>query len=171
MVIRIAELDQSSRSATSKLNRRTSPSGGDFGWVRTSGKKVHQGWDLYAEIGTPVYSVSNGVVIFVRNHGDYGMQLCLQLTGSEVAPLARQLGFDKLYAFYGHLALVTVGAGYLSREGEQLGLTGNSGNANRTPPHLHFEIRQQPNLGKGLHGRINPATLLGFQYYQCTSQR
>jgi murein DD-endopeptidase MepM/ murein hydrolase activator NlpD len=52
------------------------------------------------------------------------------------------------------------------KQGDRLGLTGNSGNAHNTPPHLHFEIRRHAHLGKGLHGRVNPGEILGFQYYQ-----
>jgi murein DD-endopeptidase MepM/ murein hydrolase activator NlpD len=169
MVIRTAEVDQSVRlkTITSKLNTRNSPLGGDFGLVRSSGHKNHQGWDLYADIGSPVYSVSRGTVIFVKAHGDYGLQLCIKLTGPEIASYARQLGATSLYAFYGHLSVVSVKAGYEAEEGDRLGLTGNSGNAKGTPPHLHFEIRREPYLGKGLHGRVNPAALLGFEYYQC----
>jgi murein DD-endopeptidase MepM/ murein hydrolase activator NlpD len=169
MVIRTAEVDQSVKlkTVTSRLSIGGSPVGGDFGLVRSFGHKNHQGWDLYADIGSPIYAVSRGTVTFVRTHGDYGLQLCLQLTGPEISPYAKQLGANTLYAFYGHLALVSVKPGYAAEEAERLGLTGNSGNAEGTPPHLHFEIRREPNLGKGLHGRINPAALLGFQYYQC----
>jgi murein DD-endopeptidase MepM/ murein hydrolase activator NlpD len=169
MIIRTADADQSVKlkTVTSKLNTRRSPLGGDFGPVRSSGHKNHQGWDLYADIGSPIYAVSRGIVSFVRTHGDYGLQLCLQLNGPEIASYAQQQGAKTLFAFYGHLAFVSVKEGSEVAEGDRLGLTGNSGNAEGTPPHLHFEIRREANLGKGLHGRINPAALLGFQYYQC----
>jgi len=169
MIIRTGETDQSVKlkTVTSRLNTSGSPIGGDFGAVRSFGHKNHQGWDLYADIGSPVYAVSREIVTFVRAHGDYGLQLCLELTGPEIPALARQLGAYELYAFYGHLAVASAKPGCAAEEGERLGLTGNSGNAEGTPLHLHFEIRREANLGKGLQGRINPAELLGFQYYQC----
>lgn len=169
MVIRSGDVDQTVKTpgVTSRLNMKSSPIGGDFGMVRSSGHKNHQGWDLYADIGSPFYSISRGTVTYVRTHGDYGLQLCLELTGPEIAGFEQRLGAKTLYAFYGHLAYAGARQGDEVAEGDRLGLTGNSGNAAGTPPHLHFEIRRQPYLGKGLQGRINPADLLGFQYYRC----
>jgi hypothetical protein len=169
MRIRTADVEQSLRApgVTSKLSVAASPLGGDFGTVRSHNRKNHQGWDLYAAVWTPTYAISPGTVVFVAYHGDYGQQLCLRLQGREIEPLARRLGAAHLYAFYGHLLSVFVDNGCEVKEGYRLGLTGNSGNAHNTPPHLHFEIRRHAHLGKGLHGRINPGEVLGFQYYQC----
>ena len=32
--------------------------------------KPHQGWDLYAKIGTPVFAVAGGIVVWTRTQGD-----------------------------------------------------------------------------------------------------
>jgi murein DD-endopeptidase MepM/ murein hydrolase activator NlpD len=144
-----------------------SPLGGAFGRVRSSGTKVHQGWDLYAVPGTPFYAITEGVVAYTANQGAYGLQLCLRLNDAAVKEYARNRFIDQLYAFYGHLMFTFKLAGTLVAEGEQLGLTGNSGNATNTPPHLHFEIRTTPHPGLGLGGRISPEELFGQQYYQC----
>jgi murein DD-endopeptidase MepM/ murein hydrolase activator NlpD len=169
MRIRTGDVEQTLHAAgvTSKLNMTSSPLGGDFGAVRSQGHKNHQGWDLYAGIGTSFYAISGGTVVFVASHGDYGRQLCLKLMGPEIDSIAHRLGARHLYAFYGHLLSTFVFPGYEAKEGDPLGLTGNSGNARNTPPHLHFEIRREPRLGKGLHGRINPGEVIGYQYYQC----
>ena len=42
--------------------------GARFGMVRNGGTRPHQGVDLYAAPGTPVYAISAGEVIRIRRH-------------------------------------------------------------------------------------------------------
>ena len=52
-----------------------------FGLVRryaNGALKPHQGWDFEAPLQTPVYAVAAGEVAFVRDRGDYGLQLCIE---------------------------------------------------------------------------------------------
>jgi murein DD-endopeptidase MepM/ murein hydrolase activator NlpD len=172
MRLRSADIEEGIHQpgVTSKLSPQASPIGGTFGKVRSSGRKPHQGWDLYADVGTPVYSVADGQVEYVENRGDYGLQICVRLGGpqcSSMDALARRFLAASLHAFYAHLSLSLVRTGDLVREGQTIGLSGNSGNARTTPPHLHFEVRTQARLGKGLAGRIDPGELLGYEYYRC----
>jgi peptidoglycan LD-endopeptidase LytH len=128
-----------------------------FGHVRTDAKghdRVHQGWDLEAKIGTPVYAVAEGKVVFTANTGAYGRQVCISFAYSGAT----------LYAFYAHLQHVYVHPGEAVTPWTQLGTTGNTGNAKDLKPseyHLHFEIRTSPQLGKGLTGRMDPAFIYG----------
>lgn len=127
-----------------------------FGMVRNGGTRAHQGWDLYAKVGTPVYAVSKGKIFHVGYHADYGNYITLSFTHNDVP----------YYAFYAHLSKITkgVGNGALVNEGDLIGYTGRTGNASKIPiaeSHLHFEIRTIPNPGKGLTGRIDPAALFG----------
>ena len=171
MVIRTAELDELARSqrASAVLSPARSPLGGTFGKVRSSGARPHQGWDLYARVGTPAYAIAGGVVAGVRA-GDglegYGTQVCIELD-AQVALSFRQ---PVLFAFYGHLASAKVSPGQKVKEGDLVGYTGNSGNAFNTPAHLHFETRTVAWPGKGLRGRIDPGAVLGFKYYSCSEQ-
>jgi len=172
MHIRTAESEQNNQApgVTSKLSQKASPLGGAFGMMRSSGHRPHQGWDLYAPVGSPVYAVSSGVVEFAEAHGDYGVQVCVRLglrCGSDVDRLAAKSHAKYLYAFYAHLSSVLVRAGQTVQEGQLIAFSGNSGNASHTPPHLHFEIRTEARPGKGLRGRIDPGNVLGFQHYQC----
>jgi len=167
MYIRTAELDQSTTnpSVTSRLKHGASPIGGSFGKVRSSGTKAHQGWDIYAEIGTFAYAVGAGVVEGVRDEKTkgYGLQICLRL---DLESMTRVSGPQpQLWAFYAHLALAFVKKGMRVDEGEPIAMTGNSGNAENTPPHLHFEIRTQPWPPTGLTGRIDPGEVLGYGFY------
>jgi hypothetical protein len=128
-----------------------------FGMVRhhADGKpKAHQGWDLAAPVGTPVYAIALGTIEFVRDQGDYGKQIELKFVYNG----------KTLYAFYAHLATISVKKGDSVKEGQQMGTTGKSGNASNLPKseeHLHFEIREIAHPGLGLAGRRDPATLYG----------
>ena len=166
MKIRTAERDDSARGSavTSRLSTAASPIGGSFGPVRSSGARLHQGWDLYAAIGTTVYAVSPGVVEYAETRGDYGTQVCVRLDEKALSPIQSGPAPPR-YAFYAHLSAVFVRAGRAVLEGDEIGLTGNSGNAGNTPPHLHFELRTTARPSTGLSGRLDPGELLGYGYY------
>jgi murein DD-endopeptidase MepM/ murein hydrolase activator NlpD len=166
MKIRTAEHDQFARGpgVTSRLSTAASPIGGSFGRVRSSGARPHQGWDLYAPVGTPVHAVTAGVVEYSETRGDYGTQVCIRLDDSALSPVRRE-PVPPRYAFYAHLSASFVRSGQAVLEGDEIGLTGTSGNAGNTPPHLHFELRTNPRPSSGLSDRLDPGELLGYGYY------
>lgn len=128
-----------------------------FGMVRkhkNGTPKPHQGWDLYASVGTPLFAIGSGKVAFIQNKGDYGLQIChsFQFRGRE------------LYAFYAHLLSVTLTKDQTVQIDQQIGFTGVSGNASNfkgDEQHLHFEIRERPILSTGLAGRWSPLRVYG----------
>jgi murein DD-endopeptidase MepM/ murein hydrolase activator NlpD len=129
-----------------------------YGPVRNGGKRNHQGWDFYAEPGTPCFAIADGTVVKIRNVGDYGLQVIIRfdfkLDGKP----------SKLFAFYAHLSRADVKEGQSVKLGQQVGLTGNSGNASTMrgkDQHLHFEIRTTAITGRGLDGRMSPLRVLG----------
>ena len=128
-----------------------------FGMVRryADGRpKPHQGWDLFAAVGTMVYAIGDGKVAFVRDGGDYGLQLCHSFVCQD----------RTLYAFYAHLQTVLVRAGETVTMRQEIGRTGISGNARNLPRHehhLHFEIREHEHCGQGLAGRLSPLAIYG----------
>lgn len=130
-----------------------------FGLVRKNGKgepRPHQGWDFEARTGTPCYAVGAGIIHSTRDAGDYGLQVILKLD----QPHKGQF----LWAFYAHLLNTTMVAGMRVSEGDQIGRTGESGNARGMPvddQHLHFELRTEPTPGLGLGGRISPFEVYG----------
>jgi peptidoglycan LD-endopeptidase LytH len=106
----------------------------DFGAPR-SGGRTHQGIDMLAPTGTPVWAVKSGGVLFAFESG-----------GGLVAYLFADDG--NVY-YYAHMSN-TAGGNRRVTQGNHIGYVGQTGNA--TAPHLHFEIR----LG-GMNGtRINP---------------
>lgn len=128
-----------------------------FGMVRkykTGAAKPHQGWDFEAVIGTPFYSVGSGKVEFVRSAGDYGLQLCHSF----------EFNGQTYFAFYAHLERAYVKQGDLIMGNQELGTTGESGNAKGAPKpdqHLHFEIRTSATPRPSLLDRIDPILVFG----------
>lgn len=100
-----------------------------WGAVR-SGGRTHQGVDILAPSGTPLYAVQTGTI--TRKRADYSGSLAgnaLWLT----AP-------DGTYFFYAHLSGFADGIveGSAVSAGDVIGYVGATGNA--SIPHLHFEI-------------------------------
>jgi murein DD-endopeptidase MepM/ murein hydrolase activator NlpD len=109
--------------------------GGPFGAFRASG--FHQGNDLFAGFGTPVVAVADGTV---ENVGS------LKISGNR--PWVYADTGDQF--FYAHLSAFSPDAvdHRHVRAGTVLGYIGNTGDAEPTPPHLHFEIH--PDGGKAV---------------------
>lgn len=107
-----------------------------------SGDRIHQGQDIFAPRGTTVYSATEGYVLRVGENS---------LGGNIVSVLGRG---GRVY-YYAHLDKhaenLSVGD-YVTTE-TILGTVGTTGNAQGTPPHLHFAVYTST-------GAINPLTLL-----------
>ena len=110
--------------------------GGPFGSFRAD-TGAHQGNDLFADFGTPVVAVADGTI---ENVGS------LPISGNRLWVYAD--GGDQF--FYAHLASFAPAAVDKRHveAGTVLGYIGNTGDAEPTPPHLHFEIH--PNGGKAV---------------------
>lgn len=134
-----------------------------FGMVRRNrdgSVRPHQGWDFEADIGEACLAIADGTVAARINGGDYGLQLILRFEFD----LDRDGRKDVLFAAYCHLSRTDVSLGDTVKRGQQIGLTGDSGNARGLPAadrHLHFEIRTIPRPGRGLSGRISPLAVFG----------
>ncbi|MDX1536701.1 M23 family metallopeptidase [Arsukibacterium sp.] len=86
----------------------------------------HNGIDLSANRGTPIYAPADGVVEVVRpSKNGYGNLLKIR----------HAFGFSTLYA---HLDEFKVGNGLFVHKGQLIATSGNTGNS--TAPHLHYEI-------------------------------
>ncbi|WP_112471312.1 M23 family metallopeptidase [Streptomyces triticisoli] len=92
----------------------------------------HTGVDFAVPTGTPVKAVGAGTVVSAGWGGAYGNQVVIRLN-------------DGHYAQYAHLSSLSVSTGQTVSGGQQVGLSGSTGNS--TGPHLHFEIRTTPNYG------------------------
>jgi len=94
-----------------------------------AGYRRHQGVDIFAVSGTPVYAVVNGVIEDKGVNPLGGNKLWLRSPG------------DNWRYYYAHLSGFGPGIanGTRVKKGQIIGYVGNTGNAITTPPHLHFE--------------------------------
>ncbi|MFI6941144.1 M23 family metallopeptidase [Streptomyces sp. NPDC050418] len=106
----------------------------------------HSGQDFAVPIGTPVDAVHAGTVVKAGPNGAgdgpaYGNAVVIKHANGK-------------YSQYAHLSKVQVKPGQQVKTGQQIALSGNTGNS--SGPHLHFEIRTTPNYGSA----INPVAYL-----------
>jgi murein DD-endopeptidase MepM/ murein hydrolase activator NlpD len=114
----------------------------DYGAPREFTGK-HEGNDIFAVSGTPVVAVANGRLFLVGTRRISGNRLWLEDSeGNQF--------------FYAHLTSFAEIArnGVEVEQGDVLGYVGSTGDAEQTPPHLHFEVH--PRGG----GPVNPFELL-----------
>jgi murein DD-endopeptidase MepM/ murein hydrolase activator NlpD len=117
----------------------------DFGGPREIGP--HQGDDVFAPFGAPVLAVADGTLEKVGTLPISGNRLWLRTKKGDTF-------------FYAHLSAFSPDAvnGRKVEAGTVLGFVGNTGDAEPTPPHLHFEVH--PNDGDA----VDPhAYLLAWQ--------
>ncbi|MEV6944586.1 M23 family metallopeptidase [Streptomyces sp. NPDC051172] len=95
----------------------------------------HTGIDFHAASGTPVHAVGAGTVVQTGWGGAYGNQIVIKMN-------------DGTYTQYGHLSSIGISVGQTVTPGQQIGLSGATGNT--TGPHLHFEARTTPEYGSDI---------------------
>ncbi|MFE0650310.1 M23 family metallopeptidase [Streptomyces sp. NPDC059534] len=106
----------------------------------------HSGQDFAVPVGTPVKAAGAGTVVKAGPNGGgdgpaYGNAIVLKHANGT-------------YSQYAHLSKIKVHTGQKVGAGQQIALSGNTGNS--SGPHLHFEIRTTPNYGSA----VNPAAFL-----------
>jgi murein DD-endopeptidase MepM/ murein hydrolase activator NlpD len=134
--------------------QRFSGFGSHRGTARTM--EMHDGVDLAAPVGTPVYAAGDGTVLGAEAKGGYGNWIEIEHPG-------------KLATIYGHLSAFAPGivAGAHVQQGELIGYTGNTGRS--TGPHLHFEIRVNNRPANPIgnaalkHAHLHGADLVNFR--------
>ena len=114
----------------------------DWGAARQN-TGAHQGNDVFAPAGTPVLAVTDGTLRRVGTARVPGNRLYLWSDSGD-------------YYFYGHLSSFEADArsGRRVKAGEVLGYVGSTGDAEPTPPHVHFEVHP------GGGGPVNPYPFL-----------
>jgi len=87
--------------------------------------KIHEGIDIAAPTGTPVYASADGIVIFTGYKEGYGLEI----------EISHQNGIITRYA---HLSRILVSPGQKIKRGEIIGKVGSTGRS--TGSHLHYEV-------------------------------
>ncbi|MDG5804090.1 M23 family metallopeptidase [Streptomyces ossamyceticus] len=124
-----------------RLNAYVSPITGSYistgykagGAVWSSGS--HTGVDFHAASGTPVHAVGAGTVVEAGWGGAYGNNVVIKMN-------------DGTFTQYGHLSSIGVSVGQTVTPGQQIGVSGATGNV--TGPHLHFEARTTAEYGSDI---------------------
>jgi murein DD-endopeptidase MepM/ murein hydrolase activator NlpD len=109
----------------------------------------HHGDDIFAPLGAPLLAVASGTVFSVGWNRVGGNRLWLRD------------GQGNLF-YYAHLSAFSPLAvnGSKVNAGSVVGFVGNTGDAEGTPFHLHFEIHPVGLLGLGYDGAVNPTSYL-----------
>ncbi|MET4643088.1 MULTISPECIES: M23 family metallopeptidase [Streptomyces] len=95
----------------------------------------HTGIDFPVATGTSVKAITSGTVVTAGWGGAYGNEVVVKHA-------------DGHYSQYGHLSALSVSVGQTVSTGQQIGLSGATGNV--TGPHLHFEVRTGPAYGSDI---------------------
>ena len=91
--------------------------------------KRHEGDDIFASYGSPVVAVQNGTITGMSTTTIGGNNIHLTTSRGD-------------YFYYAHLSRFATGLvqGQQVVAGQTIGYVGDTGDAQGTPPHLHFEI-------------------------------
>ncbi len=90
-------------------------------------KRKHEGIDIAAPKGTPIYSAADGKVVFSGwGPTGYGKMVIIKHK-------------NHLTTLYAHNSKLLVKKGSRVKQGQKISLMGNTGRS--TGPHLHFEVR------------------------------
>jgi murein DD-endopeptidase MepM/ murein hydrolase activator NlpD len=100
--------------------------------------RAHDGIDVYAPHGTPVLAPFAGLVI---DPAERWQPWHADRYGSTVVIVSHEPLSAGYVALLSHLDAALVEPGTVVRRGEVVGLNGNSGNAEDSAAHLHFELR------------------------------
>lgn len=178
-------------------SRRNNPQNATFMRIRfkrynTSTQKEeprpHQGIDLFANIGTPVYACLDGKVIKKRFAKGYGNGILIAITGLDLEIMKhklrnsnyspyyiegnfkesdRETNFNEnsevFYLYYAHLnteSMLEDGEEVVA--GQIIGYSGVSGIDSTYGPHLHFEVSSSQINGIP-RDRINPAYFFHYK--------
>jgi murein DD-endopeptidase MepM/ murein hydrolase activator NlpD len=109
----------------------------------------HHGDDLFAPKGTRVLAVAEGVIFSVG----------WQRLGGRRLWLLDRAGNEFYYAHLNGYARRTRNGEHV-HAGAVIAYVGTSGDAESTPPHLHFEIHPASFLGLGYDGAVDPTIYL-----------
>lgn len=100
--------------------------------------REHDGLDIAAPYGSPVYAMQDGRVIRSGSRGGYGLAITIEHYYPDIPQM------PKLQTTYGHNAVLYVKVGEYVRRGQIISSVGSTGRS--TGPHLHFEVTYKGHL-------------------------
>jgi murein DD-endopeptidase MepM/ murein hydrolase activator NlpD len=140
-----AAVDTGTSAAAKKAASWVSPVKGyklsaSFAQAGNMWNSTHSGQDFAVKSGTSVVAAHGGTVVKAGGNGAgdgpaYGNAVVIKHGNGT-------------YSQYAHLSRVTVKAGQVVTAGQNIALSGNTGNS--SGPHLHFEVRTTANYGSAV---------------------
>lgn len=104
----------------------------------------HDGIDFGLPMGTPLYAVDDGKIVW-SGPGDYGIQIIIQHSWGKT--------------YYGHMTKTSVEKDVDVKKGSLIGYSGMTGEA--TGPHLHFGMKpDNADMSNGYAGKVDPMPFL-----------
>lgn len=85
----------------------------------------HNGTDFSVPVGTPILATGDGIVVKAASHPDCGRYIIIRHDG-------------RYSTTYMHMSKLLVKPGQKIKQGQRIGLSGNTGRS--TGPHLHYEF-------------------------------
>jgi len=133
---------------------------GPTSYIDTFGAKradvtYHHGDDIFGSLGQPLVACTDGIVFSVGFNKIGGNRLWI------VDKAGNQF-------YYAHLSAFAINAvnGSHVKAGQVIGFMGNTGDAEGTPYHLHFEIHPVSFLYLGYDGAVDPTPYLDAWQHQ-----
>jgi len=111
---------------------RSDGRGDGFFGAERSGRRLHNGIDLLAKVGTPVLASRSGRVIAAKQNRGMGKYVIIKHR-------------HNITTVYGHLSEICIRKNARVRQGQVVGKVGRTGNARYAgiQPHLHFEVKKR----------------------------
>ncbi len=114
-------------------------------------RKMHEGMDFTAKIGTPVYATGNGVVTRANRSATFG----------NVVYIDHGYGYSTVYA---HMSKIATRKGKKVKRGDVIGYVGNTGRS--VGPHLHYEVHKNGHPVNPIYyyyGNLTPEEFVAMQ--------
>lgn len=123
-----------------------------FGWridpLDSSKKEFHKGIDFAVPEGTPIQAMASGQIFRAGWENEEDAKQGFGLRVWQESAVEGQ----RYYFWYGHMSKLSVKSGQFIKEGDLLGLSGNTGHT--SGPHIHVQARQ-----------INTDKLMNMEFY------
>jgi murein DD-endopeptidase MepM/ murein hydrolase activator NlpD len=124
-----------------------------FGWRKdpfTGKDTFHGALDIHGNTGDPVYSATDGEVIYAgEDNSGYGKHVIIKYISQKTNTPYQIL--------YGHLNSISVKSGFNVKAGEEIGKVGSTGRSEA--PHLHFEVIKDENNDGAYTSKIESVNL------------
>lgn len=144
--------------------------GGTYGNTRSCSNgtcsQFHDGIDISADVNTPLYSMHNGTVVGRRASMAPGEYDEFEKTWGNYVIVESVVNGGTIRLRYAHMNSVSVAMNTTIYAGQQIGLTGNTGNAQTTEdvkvlPHVHVQGQKKVN---GQFTKTNPNNYMATKF-------